>query len=93
MNFSPVNIGIKPGRYGSSNVKPKPPRPSPGLSHQPPRRPCTLCTTKGFQSDHFPLNFNCGVAKLSSPDILKLISNNKVALAAPIHMTLPSNVD
>ena len=38
----------------------------------------TLCTAKGFQYDHYPLNFHCGVAKLSSPDILKLISDNKV---------------
>ena len=28
MNFSPINIGIKPVRYRSPNVKPKPPRPS-----------------------------------------------------------------
>ena len=40
-----------------------------------------------FQSDHFPLNFNFGVAKLSSPDILKLILDKKFALAAPTQMT------
>ena len=29
-------------------------------------------------SDHFALNYRCRVAKLSSPDILKIISNTKV---------------
>ena len=37
-----------------------------------------FCTAKCFQSDHYPLNIHCGVTKLSSPDILKLISDNKV---------------
>ena len=73
-----MNKGIKPVGYGPPNAKFKPPHHSSGAPIQTPRHPCTLCTAKGFQSDHFPLNLNCGVAKLSSPDILKLISNNKV---------------
>ena len=65
-NFSPMNVGIKPVWYGSPNTKPKPPC-HPATAHVPtPRRPCTLCTAKGFQADHFPLNLSCGVAKLSS---------------------------
>ena len=38
----------------------------------------TLCTVKGFQSDHYPLNWSWGVAKLSSSGILELISKNQV---------------
>jgi len=37
-----------------------------------------VCTVKGFQSDHYPLNWSCGAAKLSSSGILKLISKNQV---------------
>ena len=78
LNFSPTNVGIKAVQYEASNAKPKPPRPSSGRNPLPPKRPCTLCTSKGFQSNHYPLNSECGVTKLSSPDILKFISDNKV---------------
>ena len=37
-----------------------------------------MCTVKGFLSDHYPLNRDCGVAKLSSLDILKIISDNNL---------------
>ena len=37
-----------------------------------------MCTVKGFHSDHYPLNHDCGVGKLSSPDILKVISDNSL---------------
>ena len=78
LNFSPEKIGIKPVRYGPPTAKTKPPSLSSGSSPEPPGRSCSLWTAKGFQSDHFPLNFYCRVAKLRSPDILKLISEKKV---------------
>ena len=71
-------MGIKAVRYEASNAKPKPPCPSSCRNPLPPKRPCNLCTSKGFQSNHYPPNSECGAAKLSSPDILKLISDNKV---------------
>ena len=73
-----MNVGIKPVQYGPTYAKSKPPRHSPAAFIQSPTHPCTLCNAKGFQADHFPLNLSCGVAKLSSPDILKLISDIKV---------------
>ena len=39
-------------------------------------RPCSLCTIKGFQDDHFALSRRCGATKLSAPDILKIITDN-----------------
>ena len=37
-----------------------------------------MCTAKEFQSDHYPLNRECGVGKLGSPDILKTISDHNL---------------
>ena len=36
------------------------------------------CTIKGLEDDHFPLTYKCGVAKLNSAAILKIISDNKL---------------
>ena len=75
LDLSPLSIGVKPVRYESPNTKPKPPTPS-GNPKFTPRHPCSLCTVKGFQADHFALSYKCGVGKLSSPDIQKIISEN-----------------
>ena len=74
LDSTPSSIGVKLVRYGPPNSKSKPHH-SIGDFNEPPRRPCSLCTIKGFQADHYPLNMHCGVAELSSPDILKLISD------------------
>ena len=79
-NYSPMNVGIKPVRYSSPKAKPKPPCQSAAAHKNVPNRPCILCTTKGFQSDHFSLNLDCGVAKLSSPEILQHL----------LHQSLPN---
>ena len=55
--------------------KPKTSHPTPKTSPQLPRRHFTLCTAKGFLSNHFPLNYRCGMAKLSSSYILKVITD------------------
>ena len=71
--YASPSLGVKLVRQGSPNISNKsPPHPqiNPNIS---PKRPCTLCSGKGFQNDHFPLNQHCGVAKLSSKDILRLI--------------------
>ena len=78
LDFSLANVGIKAVRYEASNAKPKHPRLPSGKNPIPPKRPCPLCTAKGFQSVHYPLNPNCGASKLSSPEILKIISDSKV---------------
>ena len=75
LDLSPLSIGVKPVRYESPNTKPKPPTSS-GSPEFTPRHPCSLCTVKGFQADHFALSYKCGVGKLSSPDIQKIISEN-----------------
>ena len=71
VDFSLLNVGIKPVQYefpGKPNQTfNRLPNQS---SHQPhlPHRPCVLCTTKGFNTNHFTLNNRCGVAKLSSTE-------------------------
>ena len=49
LNFSFLNVGIKPVRYGPPSNNPKTPLSSPSISPQPPIRPCALCTAKGIQ--------------------------------------------
>ena len=63
---------------GPPNTKYKPHHRPPGPSNMPPRRPCTLCSMKGFRDNHFPLNQHCTVPKLSSKNILQLISDPHV---------------
>ena len=42
-----------------------------------PHKPCSLCFYKGFKAQHYPLNNRCGVEKLSSLDILKIIDTTR----------------
>ena len=72
------SVGVKPVRHGPPIVKNKPPNQPQNNSNIRPRRPCTLCSRKGFRNDHFPLNQHCAVAKLSSKTILQLISDHHV---------------
>ena len=60
-------------------------------SPQEPYRPCALCTSKGFQSNHFALKYRCGVAKLSSPDILQIIFDSKTCPSCAYVLNHPSN--
>ena len=79
LDFSPLNVGIKPVQYVTSGGQHQTShRPPTKTNPQQPTQPCVLCTAKGFESNHFSLNFDCEGAKLSSPDILKLISSSKV---------------
>ena len=78
LDSSSTNMGVKAVHYATSNAKPKHPRLPSGKNPIPPKRPCPLCTAKGFQSVHYPLNPDCGASKLSSPEILKIISDSKV---------------
>ena len=78
LNFSLANVGIKAVRPVKPSAKPEPPRPSSSNNPPPPSCPCAMCTVKGFLSDHYSLNRDCVVAKLSSPNILKLISDNNL---------------
>ena len=71
LELKSLSIEVKPVRPAPINTKPKPRSSAP-----PPSKPCTLCTVKGFQANHYPLNVHCGVGKLSSPDIIKIISDN-----------------
>ena len=72
-------VGVKPVKIGYPNTSTRPPNQPPRSPEAPiPKRPCTLCTSKGFQDDHFPLNRYCGVAKFCSKDIISLIRDLKV---------------
>ena len=72
-------VGVKPVKYGPPNMSRGPPNMSRGPPKQPPRNsgekpryPCTLCSMIGFQDDHFPLTWYCGVGKFCSKDIISL---------------------
>ena len=60
-------------------VPPPPPpssNPYPHQSHRSnskPMRPCSLCTYKNFDASHYTLSKECGVRKLSSADIIKIM--------------------
>ena len=75
LKHTPSSIGVKLTRHEPPNSKPKP-QPSASTPSAIPRHPCSLCTVKGFQADHYALSKLCGVGKLSPPDILKLITDN-----------------
>ena len=77
LDLSPLNMGIKPVWYGSPGNHFKTLHSSSSTSPQGPRHPCALCNSKGLESNHLALNYRCDVAKLSSPDILQIISNIK----------------
>ena len=88
-DFSPLNVGIKPVRYGSPTSHNQTPHKHP---HQPNRqksnRPCILYSDRGFKSNHFSLNYKCGVAKLQSAEILQMISFHKLCPScASVHDT------
>ena len=71
-------VGVKPVKYGPLNTSKRPPNQPLKNSKMKPRHPCTLCSVKGFQDDHFPLTKYCGVEKISSKDIISLIKEPKV---------------
>ena len=59
------SIDVKPVRFQQPNNTRK--------QH----KPCTLCSFKGFEDDHFPLSGRCGVTKLSSAEIVGLLGKTK----------------
>ena len=73
LDIQPLSIGVKPVRPVPINSKP---RQTYGSSASPSKIMCPPCTVKGFQADHYPLSYHCGVSKLSSQDIIKIISDN-----------------
>ena len=75
LDLTPLNVGINVVRQEASKPKLQPPHPS-DLQHYRPPKPCTMCTTMGFEDNHFSLTRSCGAGKLSSPEILKLIADN-----------------
>ena len=79
-SFIPINVGVKQvhvdnqtRHYYHSNV------PIRNTSH----KPCSLCVYKGFKAQHYPLNHRCGVKKLSSQEILKIMDTEDLAQPAP----------
>ena len=40
-------------------------------------KPFCLCTFKGFEDQHYPLGKSCGAAKLSSKEIINVLSKTK----------------
>ena len=73
LDSTPSIKGVKIVRQGTFNPKAKPFHPpiTPGNG---PQQPYTMCTIKGYQASHFSISMRCGAGKLSSPDILKIIS-------------------
>ena len=75
LNYGPSSMGVKVVRQGTSNSKTQPPSP-PNTPRTHPLQPCAIFTAKGFEAGQFSLGRYCGTSKLSSPDILKIISEN-----------------
>ena len=75
LEFSPARVGVKATRPEPLKSSSKPLY-SPTTPKNRVYRPCSLCMIKGFQDDHFALSRVCGAAKLSAPDILKIITDN-----------------
>ena len=78
VRLSPMNVGVKPFRYEfpknhnrSSTVQAK-------NNQGRLRKPCPLYIIKEFDSEHFPLSWTCGVKKLSSAEIIKIMDKAKV---------------
>ena len=73
---------ILSNKHGVKATRPEPPKSNSKLQYSAntPRnrvmRPCSLCMIKGFQDDHFALSRLCGAAMLSTPNILKIITDN-----------------
>ena len=66
LDLTPPSIGVKLIRQGTLST----PMGTPWW-------PCSLCSIKGFQANHFSLSMNCGVGELSvCTDILELNSDN-----------------
>ena len=75
LDLSPLSVGVNVVRQGTSKPNPQPPRFS-GPQPQHPPRPCAMFSIKGFEANHYSLTSACGTGKLSSPEILKLITDN-----------------
>ena len=76
VDSSPMNIGIKPVRYETAKRQDR--NSNLPAGNNGPRKPCPLCTIKGFESDHYPLNWRCGVKVLCSKEIIKTMDDAKV---------------
>ena len=76
LDLSPTSFGVKATRPEPPKFNSRPPQHSTNIPRAKPTYPCSLCKAKGFQDDHFTLSKYCGAGKLSSPDILKIISDN-----------------
>ena len=76
----PINVNVNAVHYGN----PHPTNPTPSQSYYAPHhpcskpnsrtiRPCCLCTYKEFDSIHYTLSEQCGVRKLNSTEIIRII--------------------
>ena len=82
VGLSPRNIRVKPVKYEVSKKQERNLYLCAGNNKDRPHRPCPLCTIKGFESDHYPLSWNCGVKKLCSKEIIKTIDEAEFVPAA-----------
>ena len=69
-SFIPVNFGVKQVHV---NNQTRPEYHFNALIRNTPHKPCSLCSYKGFEDQHYPLSKRCGVKKLSYQEILKII--------------------
>ena len=54
-------------------------------------KPCSLCTFKGFEDHHYPLGKSCGAAKLSSTEIIGVLSKTKACPTCGFKHSDPNN--
>ena len=77
LDLTPLNVGIKVVRQETSKPKPQPPNSSDPQRFCPPK-PCDVYNIMEFEANPFSLGKYCGSGRLSSPEILKLISDNNL---------------
>ena len=49
-----------------------------------PHKPCSLCSYKGFKEQQYPLSNRCGIKKLSSHEILKIMDATRSCPFCPL---------
>ena len=87
-SFIPVNVGVKQVCIDNHARCVSQFRPT---TTSQPFKPCTLCSYKGFEDQHYPLGYKCGVVKLSSNEIIKVMDVMKTCPTCALAHSIKGN--
>ena len=74
-SFIPASVGVKQVHIDNQTRRDSQSKPQPRV-----HKPCSLCSYKGFEEQHYPLSNSCGVKMLSSQEILKIMDATRSCL-------------